>query len=120
MTTRADRAAAAANAAANKLAKLQAQQARLAAELKRQRKIESDRTRALKDAERLELGRLVQEAGLNAEQLAQLLEIKGLVQGAPVAAPASQPPEAPAAEAELAGAAVAEPPPATFAPQRWH
>lgn len=79
MTTRLDRTAAAATAAQQKLAKLQAKQIHLAAELKRQRKLENERIKALKDAERIELGRIVQDAGLDKARLEMLLADSNLM-----------------------------------------
>lgn len=77
MATRIDRTAAAAQAAQSKLAKLQAQQARLRSELQQQRKVEAERTKALKDAQCIALGRLVLEAGLQQDELKALIASSG-------------------------------------------
>ena len=73
MATRIDRTAAAAQAAQSKLAKLQAQQARLRSELKQQRKLKAERSKALIDAQCIALGRLVLEAGLEQDELKALI-----------------------------------------------
>jgi len=114
MATRQTRTAQSAAAAEAKIEALRRQQEQLAAELRKQQKLAADRRKALLDTEQRELGKLVQAAGLNRDQLAALLATaRDQVAEAPAAAePADSEPE----PAEPVPAPAAPPPTYGFRP----
>lgn len=116
MTTRQSRTAQSAAAAEAKIEALRKQQEQLAAELRKQQKLAADRRKALLDAEQRELGKLVQAAGLNRDQLVALLATSpARDQGVAVEAADPEPAE-PEAAADPVPAPAAPPPSYGFRP----